>query len=342
MSNIEEQYQYNDVAKPEFDRHNYMIHIKNHPHEVDDAGKFMFQDINSLYISNVPRDFCSEEKLKDLVQDVFRIGAVKRVDIVCKKMDNGQIRHIAFIHFHYWTINENTDWMLECIRTNKKCDIYGYFDKHNDPHCFKDSYQKHIYIRFTNNHSPIPETELNVHQLADLLTQAEKTILAQEATIAEQTAKIAELLAKIDAFEVAKSATVEVKSLNEFDDYNEKLKKEFYSYYCIDGYSPESTILPQYTRAFENFKQTTTQAKISKLETYLEIFIDSGKEISLKPTSNWDEFVASLGNQYHEPVPKKLTLADLSTDKPVNSSIQGNRIQIAFPESGIPTYTKKE
>ena len=208
MSNTQQQQQqseYSNTVRPEFDRQNYMNYMEKHPHEVDAEGKFMLPDINSLYISNVPREFCSEEKLKDLIQDVFCIGSVKRVDIVCKKMDNGQIRHIAFIHFHYWTLNENTNWIRESIRSNQKCDIYGFFDKHNRPNCFKDSYQKNIYIRFTNNHSPIPETELNVHQLADLLTQAEKTILAQEATIAEQAAKIIELQSMVDAFAFAKS-----------------------------------------------------------------------------------------------------------------------------------------
>ena len=142
-------------------------------------------DWNSLFIPSLPPIFVDEDILTWLIQEVFVIGSVKRVDII--KKENVNNRLMAFIHFNYWFKNSSTILFREKLENDGSIDIFGYVDFHKSATSYitllGNNVKKDTFLRFLINKTPIKDTELNIHQLADLLEQADEKITEQDLLI---------------------------------------------------------------------------------------------------------------------------------------------------------------
>lgn len=181
----------------------------------------IYKDDNSLFIPMLPSFLVNEEKIRNMIEDELVLGKVKRIDLVTKQNSNN--RYMAFIHFEYWYDDYYTKKFRDIIKTVGQMDVYGYqecirqssnsaFSMVTDDIVFTDwnnrkSYaifiptneeysgvyvptqdfynNASVYIRFMMNNTPIPETELNQHQLANNLALAEKEILDLKTRVAQ-------------------------------------------------------------------------------------------------------------------------------------------------------------
>lgn len=160
--------------------------------------EYVPNDWDSLYIPNLNYNFKTEADVKHLIQDKLCIGEVKRVDIVTKSTEAGGMRFLAFVHFKSWYRTKDTEFIRREIATHGACDVYGYNTEFNFTHSFMDNRGSRAYMRFIRNVSPIPETTLNVHQLADSLSVAEKTIAEQQLRIESLERQLAGLTHEVD------------------------------------------------------------------------------------------------------------------------------------------------
>ena len=139
---------------------------------------------NSLFIPSLPPGFVNEELLFELVQETFRIGSVKRVDIIKKNNTNNRL--MAFIHFNSWNDSPATRIFRDKIEKEGFIDVFGYTNQMNqyaDYNYFIPNINKDVFIRFLINKMPIKDTELNAHQLADMLEKSETKIIYQQSVI---------------------------------------------------------------------------------------------------------------------------------------------------------------
>lgn len=139
---------------------------------------------NSLFIPALPPGFVDEDLLIYVIEEIFIIGNVKRVDII--KKENSNNRHMAFIHFDYWYKNNSIDIFREKLEKDGQIDVFGFINKNNlfTDYCdFISCMKKGLFIRFMINKTPIKDTELNIHQIADLLEKADKKITEQDLLI---------------------------------------------------------------------------------------------------------------------------------------------------------------
>lgn len=142
-------------------------------------------DWNSLFIPSLPPIFVDEDILTWLIQEVFVLGSVKRVDII--KKENVNNRLMAFIHFNYWFKNSSTILFREKLENDGSIDIFGYVNFHKSATSYTtllgNNVKKDTFLRFLINKTPIKDTELNIHQLADLLEKADDKITEQDLLI---------------------------------------------------------------------------------------------------------------------------------------------------------------
>lgn len=156
-----------------------------HFHANRNVSMYHSKDWNSLFIPVLPKEYCTESALVNLIENELCIGHVEKVNIV-KKKNAGFSHTIAFIHFHFWSRTEDTEFIRSNIESNGKCDIYGFFDKNNLGHPFQDSNGKPVYIRFVKYIAPpvIDDTPLMI---------AEKQILEQRVELNAQALRITAL-----------------------------------------------------------------------------------------------------------------------------------------------------
>jgi hypothetical protein len=175
---------------------------------------------NSLFIPMLHSSLVNEEQLRVIIEDKLTLGKVKRVDFVVKP--NTQNRYMAFIHFYYWYDNYNTNNFRRLVKAKGYMDVYGFKECIRDKNCYSSAHHDtvvftdwnnrkcygvyienertyegqyvstvdfynnaSVYIRFMMNKTPIQETELNPHQLANNLAVAEKEILDLKTRVAE-------------------------------------------------------------------------------------------------------------------------------------------------------------
>lgn len=178
----------NASGRPENNRVNLMTYINT-----KNCTTYVPEEWDSIYIPNLPANLRTEESLTEMFQNHIFVGDVKRVDVVSNKNDAGNTRFMAFIHFNCWYESEDTEYIREQITNVGHCDVYGYFNKHQYAYQFKDPRGRNIFLRFIRNNSPIPETELNVHQLAANAEIAQNTIIEMQARIDELENQVSSL-----------------------------------------------------------------------------------------------------------------------------------------------------
>lgn len=168
--------------------------------------EFMPSVWNSIFIPSVPTYALDENIFKHAIENVLRLGRVKRVDFSLKKGTTN--KYMAFIHFHAWFNTENV------MQFRRDIEMTETYDIHN---IWIPSIQKYIFIRCMINRKPIKEAELNIHQLADCLEMA-------ECKIQEQTNDINNILKEFEDYKTQKE--MEIKKLNdEISKKNEIIQK---------------------------------------------------------------------------------------------------------------------
>ena len=159
-------------------------------------------DWNSLFIPSLPGGLVDEELLTYIIEEIFILGEVKRIDII--KKENSNNRLMAFIHLNFWYKNNSTDTFRQKIENEGHADVYGFINNDNietDYWEFITSLKEGLFIRFMINKTPIKDTELNIHQLADVLEKAEKRISEQDLLIEQMRTELEEAKMKIAILE---------------------------------------------------------------------------------------------------------------------------------------------
>lgn len=157
---------------------------------------------NSLFIPSLPPQLVDDELLSYIIEEIFLLGQVKRVDII--KKENSNNRLMAFIHFDFWYKNNSVDTFREKIENEGQVNVYGFINKDKIETNYSDfisNIKKGVFIRFMINNNPIKDTELNIHQIADLLEKADKKITEQDLMIENLTKELEEARSKIVVFE---------------------------------------------------------------------------------------------------------------------------------------------
>jgi hypothetical protein len=124
----------------------------------------------SVYIPHIPVSYDSYMVAE--IFNLFTIGRVERVDFLAPHESNTRIRQ-AFVHFHAYSSVPMTTMIQK--------------------HAAHESYRMIVdnqghYWDLCENKRPVPESDLNVHQLAENLRILQSTF---ETKLAELTAKIA-------------------------------------------------------------------------------------------------------------------------------------------------------
>jgi len=123
----------------------------------------------SVYIPIV--NSLSEQQIIEIFWSEF-IGSVKRVDF----FDAANGNKSAFVHLHYWF-------------EFKKFEIWDRIETYGSYRCMYNG-NKYLILRKMMC-EPIPETTMNIHQLAALLSEHTAKIAELEAKVAEQAEIIA-------------------------------------------------------------------------------------------------------------------------------------------------------
>lgn len=112
---------------------------------------------NSLFIPMLPNDLIDEGRLKYLIEFIYGLGKVKRIDFT--KKENTNNRYMGFIHFEYWNQTDFTQSLRARLEHFNLVDLnyIGFLDN------------KTKFIRFMINKMPIKDTEMNAPQLANEL-----------------------------------------------------------------------------------------------------------------------------------------------------------------------------
>jgi len=179
----------------------------------------------SLFINHLHRDFTNETLLKNFVENFCVFGKVRRVDISSKP--EMAPYSMAFIHMEYWFDNTNVELLFHSIGSYKSFETRGaevklesglyefitlkditkaYRGHKSESFVPWDVYKtlkfSHVeekdsrdmgklnYIRFQENKTPIPETTMNIHQLAAGLAKSESEVGALRDLVNSQADKI--------------------------------------------------------------------------------------------------------------------------------------------------------
>ena len=156
----------------------------------------------SLFIPNLPND-TTEQSLKFAADD-FHFGHVERIDIIDSKTQSGARVKIGFVHFtdaRWINTGRNNYIRAQLANGGKFCD------------------ERYPHLTIMYNKTPIPATQLNIHQLADALAMAEKNVIETTAANVDLTEKLKKAEAEIAYF---KSLALELLGEN----YNFDIKKE--------------------------------------------------------------------------------------------------------------------
>jgi hypothetical protein len=163
---------------------------------------------DSLFLPALPSIFTDETVLRDLFEYTLKIGKVKRVDIVAKP--DGGNRKMAFIHFDHWNKTRSIEDLRSFVATHGQADIAGIRDANGMYHGLNNLFydkkrvndrrhqNRELFVRIMMNKTPIKETELNIHQLADSLEMAEKVIHQQKEQIENLNANIENIQKQLD------------------------------------------------------------------------------------------------------------------------------------------------
>ena len=198
------------------------------------SNTFVPTDWSSIFIPSLPSFASSEDSLTFIFQEIFDVGSVKRVDII--KKENVNNRLMAFIHFNHWNDNGSIRIFREKMEKEGFVDVFGYndveeFNKNMDFHEFLGcNVNRNGFLKCMINKTPIKETDLNIHQMADILERTDKKVDDQEmlitelkATIIEKDLKIDNLLLKIEILE--KERIEHNQKVEEFLEAQDKIKK---------------------------------------------------------------------------------------------------------------------
>ena len=137
---------------------------------------------NSVYIPNIVAPTGHEvnvEYIEYLFENIWDLGSVNRVDIFDVVNKNGKVaggKRGAFVHMNDWANNSTTELILEEIMKTGQCQLWLTHNTNNGHGCY--------WILKQMNREPIPETQLNVHQLAEKLREAEAIIKERDIEIA--------------------------------------------------------------------------------------------------------------------------------------------------------------
>jgi len=169
---------------------------------------------NSLFLPALPPGFANEQAIAHVCETMMQLGKVKRVDIVQK--ENAPNRTMAFVHFHSWNHNEETQRFRHAMEQMEQVDVFGalqhVYDVSGDlylqpigfEYLFATQMGKNnrpFYFRFFINKTPIKETELNIHQLANMLEMAESKIEDQQGLIDGMLKELADAKERIESLE---------------------------------------------------------------------------------------------------------------------------------------------
>jgi hypothetical protein len=176
--------------RPQDDIKNYMYMFM----DCAELPRLYPSDWNSLYISNLPAGIHSVETVTEIVQYLFCIGKVSRVDIISTSSYKGGVYMSAFIHFEYWYNTENVEHVRNSINQSGNCDIYGYYNQTYGRNNYTDTDGRIIYFRFAKNTKPIPEIQPNTSQIVEKLAIAVKKIDQLEQKIAKLQEQMADVI----------------------------------------------------------------------------------------------------------------------------------------------------
>jgi hypothetical protein len=176
--------------RPQDDINNYMYMFM----DCADLVRLYPSDWNSLYISNLPVGIHSAEAVSEIVQTLFCIGKVSRVDIISSPSYKGGVYISAFIHFEYWYKTGNAEHLRNSINQSGKCDIYGYYNQTFGKINYTDTHDRTIYFRFSKNTTPIPEIQPNTIQIVENLAIAVKKINYLEEKIAKMQEQLTDVI----------------------------------------------------------------------------------------------------------------------------------------------------
>lgn len=198
------------------------------------SNTFVPTDWSSIFIPSLPLFASSEDSLTFIFQEIFDVGSVKRVDII--KKENVNNRLMAFIHFNHWNDNRSIRIFREKMEKEGFVDVFGYndveeFNKNMDFHEFLGcNVNRNGFLKCMINKTPIKETDLNIHQMADILERTDKKVDDQEmlinelkATIIDKDLKINNLLFKIENME--KERIEHNQKVEEFLESRDKIKQ---------------------------------------------------------------------------------------------------------------------
>jgi len=140
-------------------------------------------DWKSIYVPVVPTDLTfdgSEVDLTQLFEEHLKLGRIKRIDYISRKLaDSDKDIRSAYVHFDYWSDNQET------VRVRKFIDQCGEFQCRGFYTGFHfKRFDRNRFLAFKVNHKPIPDADgsLNIHQLtaANIVLEKENTDLRTE------------------------------------------------------------------------------------------------------------------------------------------------------------------
>lgn len=169
---------------------------------LDFKDKIPSNEWNSLFIPSLPPIFIDEELLIYIIEEIYLFGQVKRVDIV--KKENSNNRLMAFIHMDFWYKNSSTLTFRQKIEKEGQVDVYGFYNSYNieSDYCdFLSHAKEGLFIRFMINKTPIKDTELNIHQIADLLEKADLKMTEQQMRIEQLERELEETKKRVEFLE---------------------------------------------------------------------------------------------------------------------------------------------
>lgn len=195
---------YNNGVAMRSEKQKLFLHVTTREDAMQ-FGTVVHKDWNSIFIPSVHHTFMNETTLRHLIEDVFCIGMVRRIDYIDKPEEH---KRMAFVHFEYWHNNDNAIFLRKVIEEMETVDIYGCMDNHNGfydlaqlIHYYPYDDSRPYFIRFMMNKTPIVETELNIHQLADITMRLENIIKEQTDTIEKLTKLVETQKNNIDVLE---------------------------------------------------------------------------------------------------------------------------------------------
>jgi len=123
-------------------------------------------DWKSIYIPVLPTDLAFDGDgvdLNELIENHLKLGRVKRIDITKRKLgESEKDTYAAYVHFEYWTDNQETLRVRKFIDKTGEFQCRGFYDGFR-----MKRFDHNRFLAFKVNHKPIPDADgsLNIHQL---------------------------------------------------------------------------------------------------------------------------------------------------------------------------------